>query len=182
MPFLWNLGVVFIGIMFLTTSTDKVMHWRKHLGSMEDYKIIKGALIKWFLVLFVIGELFISFSLFLTGITFLNFMVFLLILFTYSLAILINLLRGNTNISCGCGSVLDHDHLSIGLIIRNLCLIAIYIFLYIEKNTTVALIQLSLEEILSYILLATGVLILYGIIREIRQNVVLTRKIKKMLS
>lgn len=117
MKFLLVFFMELLAILFFLTAIDKLKHWYNHIGNMKSYRIIHGSLIKPLLFLFLIGELFISISLVVTGITLYNSIIFYTLLFTYTSAVLINLVRGNQQISCGCGSVLDSEQLSSILII-----------------------------------------------------------------
>lgn len=178
--YLFILGDAFFGIMFLLTSLDKIIHWHAHLASVKEYEIIKNpTFIKFAVLSFVICELFMSLSLFFIGVTYYNTIVFFVLLFIYSVAVSINLYKGNLNISCGCGSVMDHDQLSGRLIYRNLFLMLFYLFLFIFRN--VSLVNLSLFEILLTGFIAFGILVTYGIIKEVGENINLTQRLLRKI-
>ena len=84
----------------------------------------------------------------------------------YGLAIAINLLRGNSNIDCGCGFGSSGQQLSWGLVLRNLILIAI------AGSGLLATTQRSLV-LVDYFTVVTAVLaalLLYGACRQLLAN------------
>ncbi|QWJ09315.1 hypothetical protein J5V76_28760 (plasmid) [Bacillus mycoides] len=84
------------------------------------------------------------------------------LLTVYSLGVIINLLRGKSNISCGCGGSLESNHLSWPLIIRNLIFIIFFLFTYTFEtkmgNVQFILMDQSLNHIYSYDLVITVLL------------------------
>ncbi len=130
--------VVFIrflfSIMFLSSAISKLKKLEYHRIIIQEYKILPPSLVKIFSRFDVLGELVIG-TLFLLGLFHKTASALaILLLSIYSVAILVNLLRGNRNISCGCGGVVGNHKLSWWLVLRNLALILIAVWLYNSES------------------------------------------------
>lgn len=173
----------FIGIfstMFLATSISKLIQWNKHLAVLNAYELVKGPTVKYLLFLFVMCEVFIGLSLLIIGFTVLNTIITTLLLSIYSIAVGINIYRGNTNISCGCGSVLENDHLSLAILYRNGFLIFcnVLICIYAKYSN----LTLPIHRSIPIFLLSLASIILYGITKKIIESIHLTRRLRNKLS
>lgn len=89
-------------------------------------------------------------------------------MFTYTLAIIINLLRDNRHISCGCGSILENDVLSYNLVYRNVGFIIVYIWLFMYGKGL--LLEKSILEISVYFLVTICIILLFSILKEYYQS------------
>ncbi|HEU5138326.1 MAG TPA: MauE/DoxX family redox-associated membrane protein [Bacillales bacterium] len=151
-------------VLFMTTAMDKVIHFREHAAAMENYQIVKTGFNKPLLVLFILTEVFLIFSFFTLHIEIFNIVVALVLLGIYTLAVLINLLRGNTNIDCGCGSVLENDRLTYRMIGRNCFFMFMIILAFvIERNDTA---NFSVFGRIWMIMFSTGLMLVVAIIKE----------------
>lgn len=119
---------LFLAYIFLFSAISKMQNYSMHREIVESYQILPKILISITTLFFIIAEVMAS-ILIIFHTAFLNIAIITLITLTliYSLAILVNLIRGRRDLSCGCGGVLgDHD-LSYKLIVRNglivLCLL-----------------------------------------------------------
>ncbi|MGM0943410.1 MAG: MauE/DoxX family redox-associated membrane protein [Bacillota bacterium] len=127
------IGRLFLSLIFISSSYYKLRNFTNHKSIILDYKIIPkklifpGVIIGMFLELIVGIGLFIG--LFLKAISILT----TLLLIVYILFISINLYRGR-NINCGCGGVVGDNTISINMVYRNLFLITISLFLFIQNS------------------------------------------------
>lgn len=169
MSYVSTLLAFIIANLFFLTAFDKIIHWKEHLISVREYQIIKSSLASTALTLFIISELFVSLSIFIYGIMTLNFILCILLLVLYSVAILINLRRGYKNISCGCGSVLKNDELNISIVIRNIILIAICFFMYYIHY--LGFNEISIFNKIILFLIAFCLLLHYGLIQRVIGNI-----------
>lgn len=169
---------ILIILIFSLTSIDKILNWHKHIRIMNKYKIITGAKIQFILIFMILGELFISISLLFYGVSLASTIVFIALISLYTTAIVINLLRGNVEISCGCGSILESDRLTYRLVIRNL--IFVVIFMTILSNKKYKINQLFPLEIILLLLLSICILVLGSIIKEVNNGREILNKILRV--
>ncbi|MED0670464.1 MauE/DoxX family redox-associated membrane protein [Aneurinibacillus aneurinilyticus] len=153
------------GVLFLFTSLDKIRSWKKHKLAIDNYQLTPTYLSGFLLVFFVVIELFISISLLFYSVNLINTIFIMLILFIYTVAIILNIYRGHTNISCGCGGFLESKKLSVNIVLRNLLLIACSIILLFLKDENIFLLT-SLEKI-KFMFISTILLLLYGVCNQI---------------
>ncbi|MDU5142788.1 MAG: MauE/DoxX family redox-associated membrane protein [Paenibacillus dendritiformis] len=113
-----------LALIFISSCVSTLRQWHAHIGIIKDYDLLPEALVKWFAVLehsvkWLVGMLLFwgsySSSAAITGSG---------LLLIYSIAIMINLLRGTREISCGCGGIVGNHSLSWTLVLRNLLLMA----------------------------------------------------------
>lgn len=175
MVYLVTFVAFLMGLLFLLTAIDKLSHWKEHIHAIDDYQIIRSSLTTLFLVLFTTGELIVSISLLVVGPLFFNISIGILLLVVYSVAVAINLRRGNTQLSCGCGSVLENGQLSGSLIIRNVLLIAISAFMLIFNQFSLQ--SLNLFERIPVFLLSLSTLLIYGIIQHVLKDIKILKTI-----
>lgn len=119
------------GYILITTGLSKLKNTAKHYSIVYAYNILPKKYISYFVFLDTTIELIIGFSL-VAGIG----LVYMIpsaisLLLIYTFAILINLLRGVTEIDCGCGGAVGEHTLSYSLIIRNSIITIFLIILYI---------------------------------------------------
>lgn len=115
---------LFIGIIFLNTSISKILNFQIHLIDIKNYLIINGKnTIKIFAVVTTVVETFITISFFTMSNFIVSSILAIALLLIYSSAVSLNIIRGRTQISCGCGGVLESKHLSWNLLYRNIALL-----------------------------------------------------------
>ncbi|MCA0987067.1 MauE/DoxX family redox-associated membrane protein [Guptibacillus algicola] len=114
-----------LALILLTSAYTKLKDMYGHEESIRNYEIIKPELVKAVGKLNVAAEFLIG-SCILVGL-FYQFSIFLSILLLggYTLAIVINLKRGRTDLSCGCGGIVGENLLSWKLVFRNLAIMAV---------------------------------------------------------
>lgn len=155
---------VIITIIFALTVIDKILKWRIHISSIENYRLVPNAMHKPMLILMILSELFIVFSLIVIGAKIIVTIVFLTLLTVYTSAIGINVYRGNKNISCGCGNVLESEKLSYKLIIRNLLLMLMFAILALNNQYHIS--QLNLLEAITLVITAISFILITLILKE----------------
>jgi len=136
------IGMLFFGYMFITSAIGKITQFSDHQKIIKAYKIVPLSMTKPFAILDIAFEIIV-------GVLLMTFMIpeitlflasFLLLL--YSVAITINLLRGRTELDCGCGGIVGDNKISPILVIRNIGLIVVLFFIVGEIKTN-ALISFS---------------------------------------
>ncbi|MCU4716266.1 hypothetical protein OCE25_28970 [Bacillus cereus] len=166
MSILYNSFYLLLIIIFLSSSLDKILNWKKHFFTAEKYKIISGIPLTIILITLVIMELIIAIIFLVqTNISLLLILLFNFLLCFYSLLILYSLLKGNSNISCGCGGLLESDKLHLGIIIRNIFIIIIGNLLFYNNFTFQ---NLGLEKNIISILYVIIIIFIYKISDKIR--------------
>ncbi|WP_226535519.1 MauE/DoxX family redox-associated membrane protein [Fictibacillus halophilus] len=168
---------VIIGFIFLSSALHKIMNYRGHKAIVKNYKILPNDLISLFVFLEVISEF--TFSIFFLIGLFTNYAAIglAILLIAYSIAILMNIVRGNNEISCGCGGVIGEHKITYKLIVRNLLILLGVIVVY-SSGTTIASIDglfinnASLEEILNkksifVLLISVTIIIFYDVANKL---------------
>lgn len=120
-----------LSILFLSTSVSKFRKIEEHIVIIKEYRIIplrwsRG--LGWFEVM---CEFAVGFCLLVGFWIDVTFMTAALLLFIYSVAVSVNLLRGRDFISCGCGGIAGDQALSWKLVLRNIFLIAVVFWLFL---------------------------------------------------
>jgi len=126
---------VFLGTIFLSTSMSKLRNIQEHILIVKEYRILPSSLIYVVARMEVVMELFTGMMLFLGLFQTIGAMLANLLLILYSLAIAINLFRGRSGISCGCGGAVGSHAISWFLVLRNLLLMTLtgWIFFHPTK-------------------------------------------------
>lgn len=111
-----------LAFLFLSTALSKRKTMMEHIGIVRDYQILPKQLVEPFARAETYVELALG-ALLLVGL----FQPIaatgcVALLAIYTVAIVINLLRGRTEMSCGCGGMAGQHHLSWWLVLRNVTL------------------------------------------------------------
>lgn len=158
---------IIIGTIFLSSAIHKLSNMTEHIVVVRQYKILPTSLIRPFsfweslIELAAASLLIVGFYVKVTGI------VLIFLLFIYSSAIIINLLRSNIDISCGCGGLVGNHKLNWSLIGRNL-LITLFLLLIVIKSPHIFSVDSLLQGIETYnklyifLTLASSILIMLG--------------------
>lgn len=118
-----------LATLFISTGIDKIKKFSIHQLIIKEYRIIPENQIRLFTIIEIFAEIFISICLFIGLFHTFTLICAALLFLVYSVAILVNLLRGRKEISCGCGGVLGNHKLSWMLVVRNLCIGAVSVIL-----------------------------------------------------
>ncbi|WP_369900974.1 MauE/DoxX family redox-associated membrane protein [Bacillus manliponensis] len=153
-----------LGLLFLIGLVEKIWMFKEHISIVESYNIIPKHVIIPFVITTILIEVYLSFCL-----LFLYFKLPTVILGTfllciYTIGISINLIRKNTNISCGCGGVFNHKGLSISLVWRNITLTILLWTIYYLK-TIWEISSYSLTILTFLFIIAVNIILLIFIIR-----------------
>ncbi|WP_342491062.1 MauE/DoxX family redox-associated membrane protein [Bacillus sp. FSL R5-0422] len=124
------IGVYLLGIIFAGAWIDKVSKQTAHIQQMNAYRLLPRTLTAPVFYLFLTVELACTGLLFVGNMSLVPAIGLTALLCIYTGAVTLNLLRGHRNISCGCGGLLENDHLHWGIVIRNVLMLALVIGLF----------------------------------------------------
>ncbi|HEU4964485.1 MAG TPA: MauE/DoxX family redox-associated membrane protein [Bacilli bacterium] len=114
-----------LALLFLTAAWSKLSHYEEHLAVLANYNLLPRALVKPFSLLEALAEIVVGLLLLLGLFAFWGELGAMLLLVMYTLAVGINLLRGRSEINCGCGGAVGSHKLSWWLVLRNVGLLAV---------------------------------------------------------
>ncbi|MGE7999219.1 MauE/DoxX family redox-associated membrane protein [Lysinibacillus sp. NPDC093190] len=123
-----------MAIIFFSSSISKYNTLDKHIGIIENYKVLPPSWSSVVGKLDVLVEFCLGILLLLGLFQFLSGLIAGGLLLIYTMAIVINIMRGRKEISCGCGGVLGNHNLSWKLVIRNIILVSICILVSLNKE------------------------------------------------
>lgn len=163
---------VLLALLLLGASLHKFSDRNQFSGILAAYQLVPAALLPLLVIAVPLLELTLGLA-WLTGIQLGSAAIATtLLLSTYTLAIAINLLRGNVDIDCGCGfgsssqAATGYQRLSAGLLLRNSLLIALTLLPLLPSNERL----LGMLDY-SYVGLACcGLLLLYGAFNQLLAN------------
>ncbi len=141
----------YISSLLISSALDKWKNYRNHIGIVKDYNLIKESWIKPLTKMEIAVELIIGSFIFSGFLTLYSTWASIFLFFIYSLAISINLIKGRTELNCGCGGLSGHKKISWLLFLRNLSFI-ILLLVVIKLNYYIGAIDglflgLKFEEI-----------------------------------
>jgi uncharacterized membrane protein YphA (DoxX/SURF4 family) len=123
-----------IAIIPITSAYTKIRDLANHEQSIKNYQIIPDRYAKTAAKFDAIAEMMIG-VLLLVGFFYKVSLVFFTgLIVLYTLAILINLRRGRTTLSCGCGGIVGEKPISWKLIFRNLSIIIVAVLLLFSST------------------------------------------------
>ncbi|RBP86585.1 methylamine utilization protein MauE [Cytobacillus firmus] len=128
--------LILTGYIFLFSSLSKLKNMEAHLIIVKEYKILPLKLVRKFAVIDTSLEIITGICLILGLMLHFSLIMASILLIIYSLAIIINLLRGRSKIDCGCGGLMGSKKLSWKLIIRNILLLGIVLALYFNYQSS----------------------------------------------
>ncbi|WP_232463517.1 MauE/DoxX family redox-associated membrane protein [Tumebacillus avium] len=120
---IWFLRIL-LGTIFVSSFLEKIRKYEEHKSIIRDYRILPDRIVPYFSAIEVGLQLLTAALLYLGIFLPVAGMLSAILLAMYSIAVSMNLLKGRTEISCGCGGIVGNHQLSWGLIIRNVLLIA----------------------------------------------------------
>jgi hypothetical protein len=146
---------------------EKLVNNKKHLGIIFRFDLLSK---EWVLPIFIVSllaELYVSVSFLINQIQFGAIFIFVSMLVIYSLAIGINLFRGNIDFDCGCGGILENSKLTGWIIVRNMFLIVAAIMI----NLSYQIISSSMIYLITQILSLCIIVIIWTIkdLLEVKQ-------------
>lgn len=169
--FLFAMRII-IGCLFFSSAISKFNNMIEHIVIVRKYKILPSKMVKTFSYVEASLELLASLLLIFGYKIDIAGLVLISLLASYTLAIIINLLKGNVHITCGCGGVIGDQKLSWFLPIRNLIFGLGIIFLISRENSLLSLdsiianqhTSLNYMDIFSVLISSMLFLILYSTI------------------
>ncbi|MBO8157189.1 MAG: hypothetical protein H0Z32_12075 [Bacillaceae bacterium] len=158
------LASIFFGYLYLFSFLSKVRNIDEHISIIYQYKIIPYGFVNTFFKINLTVELVLSFMFLVGAKLILAIYLSITLLALYTIAILVNLFRGNTEIDCGCGGILGNHKLSYKLVFRNLLLIFLTIEVYfLYKNYSLLTIFQDKEFLLTQIVTIPFIFIVFSI-------------------
>ncbi|MBA4496468.1 MauE/DoxX family redox-associated membrane protein [Paenactinomyces guangxiensis] len=106
--------------LFLSTSLHKLKDFSHHVQTLTNYNLLERRLVVPLAILGVIQEIAITicmlFGLFIEWVSLIS----IALLVIYTLAISVSLIRGQSNLNCGCGGIAGNHKISWWLVFRNI--------------------------------------------------------------
>ncbi|MBL5772794.1 MauE/DoxX family redox-associated membrane protein [Heyndrickxia sporothermodurans] len=145
-----------MGLIFLTSSIDKILKYKEFILDIQNYKIVPKNLEKIFAIIMIISQLFCAFNFIFNQMKYINLGIALTLMFCFTIAIIINLFRNN-KINCGCGGVVGDKQISWSTVARNLVLIFMMFVILLNSPKSI--------EFSSNLVIFFNITIIYGIIK-----------------
>lgn len=138
-PILFVIFRLFIGFIFIYAGTEKILNPADFAQTVDNYKIVPFPLVNFFAILLpwveVLAGIFLILGLFIRG----SSLIFLVLLFIFSLAISVNIIRG-VDISCGCHTPWDAtDKIGIKKLIEEVVFFLMTLQIFLHSSTTLCL-------------------------------------------
>lgn len=153
-----------LGTIFLSAGWAKLAKIDKHAAIVKGYRLLPSRLLVPFVWFEAVAECLVG-GLFFTGFYLrVSALIAACLLILYCIGITINVLRGRTEIDCGCGGVIGNHRLSMSLVFRNLIFLAACGWLFVSAGNpqhTGASLEQSLQ-----ILLISSVSIVFALMVE----------------
>jgi hypothetical protein len=113
-----------LAVLFVSAATHKLADVSAFRASLAAYELVPGPVGRILSVLIPACEVTVAVALLLAGSSPLPSLAAAGLLFVYTAAIAINLLRGRRDIDCGCGGPTRRQPLGVGLVARNTVLLS----------------------------------------------------------
>ncbi|MEJ8547681.1 MauE/DoxX family redox-associated membrane protein [Brevibacillus borstelensis] len=123
-----------LGTVFFTAGAAKLTKMDSHAAVVKGYRILPSRLIVPFVWFETVAECLVGALLFSGHYLSVSALFAACLLILYSIGIAVNVLRGRTEIDCGCGGIIGNHRLSMGLVIRNLVFIAACAWLFVSAS------------------------------------------------
>lgn len=169
--------------LFFSTSVNKIRNIESHFILIKNYMIIPKKLIPFFLYLEITLEIIVGITLMLGVYQELGIFIMICLLIVYSIAISVNLVKGNKEISCGCGGLIGDHKLSWKLVFRNLGFFGVGLWLYQYDHKWSLIESIIQGNVLAYEIIVM-ILIVWGAILHgsVVKNVIgLRRRVVELL-
>lgn len=152
MPDILTIILSFIlGIVLFLSALDKVKALKKTFVKIEAYRLLHKKIVKPFTILVTLLEFYLSFRLISLNFNMMDGLMFTILMSIFMIGIGINLYVGNTEISCGCGGILEKDRLSLNHIYRNAILISTALLIAFSQMNTPTIPYLVFSAIIATI-------------------------------
>lgn len=125
-PILGYVAAASLCILLLASGLEKIRHFSLFEAAVSAYRLVPDVLVRPVSGVFIVTELSAALLLLWPSARVLGAWVAAALLVVATAAMAINLLRGHTDVSCGCGSLKDQSAgLSWWLVLRNLLLLVV---------------------------------------------------------
>lgn len=181
-PLILRIIAVGFALLFIFAAAHKFNNKRQFLGILEAYQIMPSAALGLAVNVIPVLELMLGLAWALTALLFIQItllpLISAMLLFTYAMAIAINLLRGRSYIDCGCGfssvagSALSESksggiqQLSRALVVRNCMLTIVALMALIPPSLR----ELGFMDFLSLVIATFTLVLLYGAFNQLLVN------------
>jgi uncharacterized membrane protein YphA (DoxX/SURF4 family) len=155
---------IIIFVIFFSSGFQKLKEIESHKGVIEDYRILPTKFVPLFARIEPVLEILSSICIFLSFFFTVNLYICIFLLIMYSLAVIINLIRGRREISCGCGGIVGKHNLSWWIVFRNLLLIISCTALLKQKPVWFSLDNYLREQAIGKIFSLSGWLCLFSVV------------------
>ncbi|MCM3324818.1 MauE/DoxX family redox-associated membrane protein [Cytobacillus kochii] len=169
-----------LGWLFFLSMLDKLMNKSAHLSSFEKYILIPKWGTKIAYISVILFELYLTIIFTSTKLTSTSIFIFIVGISIFNIAILVNLLNGKVNMSCGCGGVLESETLNFKMIIRNICFIFFAIFILTLKNNF-TFISFSVLQKGVLIFISIKLILIFIILKELKVIKLSKQKLSRYL-
>ena len=123
-PILGYVAAASLCVLLLASGVEKIRYFSMFEGAVQAYRLVPDALVRVVSVGFVVAELLAALLLLWPTTRVMGGWLAVLLLVVATAAMAINLLRGHTDVSCGCGSLKEQSAgLSWWLVVRNVLLL-----------------------------------------------------------
>ncbi|WP_164669834.1 MauE/DoxX family redox-associated membrane protein [Virgibacillus doumboii] len=139
---------LFFAYVFMFSAVTKIKGLSDHVKIFTSYEILPHQFSIPFSLGFIAIEVISSLLIIFRFHAVIGIIMLGILTFIYTLAILINLLRGRKDLSCGCGGVLGDHNISYKLISRNILIISGLFLVYLLPSGEILLVPYVLLNIL----------------------------------
>ncbi|WP_370296304.1 MauE/DoxX family redox-associated membrane protein [Rossellomorea marisflavi] len=175
MDYLTLILCLVITYIFIFSTASKLLDFKGHKDSIRFYRLIPSILIAPILTILIFLEAFAALLILFNLYRFLGVSILAVLLSIYTIAILINLVRGNSDINCGCGGVIGEHKLSFKLVFRNLILLFVIMLVLLNVKSTLDI------DLVEYVLLNFVVVALCYLYLSLMEYLFVKTKIKEVI-
>lgn len=125
--------IIFLFFLFFLSAFDKLYNSKNSRKAITNYGFSESIAKKLYMPL-AIFEFILAFSYLISGIMFYNLFLTSAFLICSSVLIMKNIRKGNRNMACGCGGILENEELSATIIYRNGAILLLILYLYIAHG------------------------------------------------
>lgn len=163
-------AVLLISAVFAHGFWHKFRAFDEYIENIAQYQLVPEGLLLFVSRMLMVTEAFIALGILIPSVRTVAAVACMALLIIYIMAITLNLVQGRHHIACGCGG--EHTTLSIGLVLRNICLCVAALF---TVNTTQA-VSLTWQGFCFSVLGAGALGLLYAIWTQLLTNQSLMRR------
>lgn len=134
-PLFVYMAAASLAILLLIGAIDKLRHLDLFEGAVLAYRLLPANLSKPFAVLYVVAELGAAVLLLIPQVRIYGALLAVLVIAVATAGVALNLLRGHTDVACGCGNLEQQSAgLSWWLVVRNAVLLSVVALFFIPQH------------------------------------------------